>query len=234
MRNLRLDRISVALLQAELFGTGFAAEVPSRWVAFLRSRAEEELPDLQIQFRAGGLDARPYLPGFRPAFADTFTCRVIVLRPKSRGSIALSSADPRSAPRIRQNFLSARADGATLRAGLRMARMLSERRQVRPFIEREQNPGADRTSDADLDQYIRTTAVTADHLLGTCKMGAATDPMAVVDPELRVQGVDGLRVVDASVMPDLVGGNIIAAVYMIAEKAADLIRGKPPEAPVRL
>jgi choline dehydrogenase-like flavoprotein len=112
--------------------------------------------------------------------------------------------------------------------------MLSERRQVRPFIEREQNPGADRTSDADLDQYIRTTAVTADHLLGTCKMGAATDPMAVVDPELRVQGVDGLRVVDASVMPDLVGGNIIAAVYMIAEKAADLIRGKPPEAPVRL
>jgi choline dehydrogenase/4-pyridoxate dehydrogenase len=96
------------------------------------------------------------------------------------------------------------------------------------FVAREIAPGADIESDSDLDAYIRATAATAHHPLGTCKMGPASDKLAVVDPELRLYGVAGLRVVDASVMPDLVGGNINAPVIMIAEKAADLIRGREP------
>ena len=102
---------------------------------------------------------------------------------------------------------------------------------VKDFVARELTPGAAVQSDDDLDAYIRSTAATAHHPLGTCKMGPASDTMAVVDPELRVHGVEGLRVVDASVMPDLVGGNINAPVIMIAEKAADMIRGRPPLAP---
>jgi choline dehydrogenase-like flavoprotein len=95
-------------------------------------------------------------------------------------------------------------------------------------------PGPDSRSDAEIDAHIRATAITVHHPLGTCKMGRPNDPMAVVDPELKVLGVDALRVVDASVMPDLVGGNINAPVIMIAEKAADLIRGHTPLAPVNV
>ena len=95
-------------------------------------------------------------------------------------------------------------------------------------------PGPDCQSDAELDAHIRATAITFHHPLGTCKMGRSNDPDAVVDPELRVLGVDALRVVDASVMPDLVGGNINAPVIMIAEKGADLIRGRTPLAPLNV
>ena len=103
-----------------------------------------------------------------------------------------------------------------------------------PFAAGEIAPGPDCRSDGDIDAHIRATAITVHHPLGTCKMGRANDPEAVVDPELRVLGIDALRVVDASVMPDLVGGNINAPVIMIAEKAADLIRGRTPPAPVNV
>src|SRR5207245_8569063 len=103
-----------------------------------------------------------------------------------------------------------------------------------PFAAGEVAPGPDCRSDAEIDAHIRATAITVHHPLGTCKMARASDPEAVVDPELRVLGVDALRVVDASVMPDLVGGNINAPVIMIAEKAADLIRGRTPLAPVNV
>jgi choline dehydrogenase/4-pyridoxate dehydrogenase len=103
-----------------------------------------------------------------------------------------------------------------------------------PFIAAETAPGAQATSDAELDAHIRNTAITLHHPLGTCRMGGAADPDAVVDPELRVLGVERLRVVDASVMPDLISGNINAPVMMIAEKAADLIRGRPTLPPVNV
>jgi choline dehydrogenase/4-pyridoxate dehydrogenase len=98
-------------------------------------------------------------------------------------------------------------------------------------VQAEVAPGPAKTSDAELDAHIRAIAITVHHPLGTCRMGVEGDAMAVVDPELRVRGVEGLRVVDASVMPDLVGGNINAAVTMIAERASDLIRGRPALAP---
>jgi choline dehydrogenase-like flavoprotein len=113
-----------------------------------------------------------------------------------------------------------------------MAREIFNQPAVRACTAAEIAPGPDKTSDADLDAYARATGTTVYHPLGTCKMGVGTDETAVVDPQLRVRGVDRLRVVDASVMPDLVGGNINAPVIMIAEKAADLILGKAPLAPV--
>jgi choline dehydrogenase-like flavoprotein len=122
----------------------------------------------------------------------------------------------------------------TLRAGVQLARDIGRQSPLAPFVASEIGPGPGCRSDAEVDAYIRATAITVHHPLGTCKMGTDKDPNAVVDGECKVRGVDGLRVVDASVMPDLVGGNINAPVIMIAEKAADLIRGREPLAPVNV
>lgn len=130
--------------------------------------------------------------------------------------------------RIFQNFLATENDRRTIRAGVRLLRDIASQPALAPFITAELAPGPDQTTDRDLDAYIRATALTAHHPLGTCKMGSDTDETAVVDAQLRVRGVSGLRVVDAAVMPDMVGGNINAAVTMIAEKAADMIRGRTP------
>ena len=171
------------------------------------------------------MQAKPYLPPFRRPFIDSFSFRPVLLRPESRGSVSLLSADPGVAPRITQNFLSTDYDLKTLRDGIRMVREIARQGPLQPFVAAEMSPGAGKVSDADIDAYIRATSMTAHHPLGTCKMGLSSDAMAVVDEELRVFGVDGLRIVDAAVMPDLIGGNINAAVGMIAEKAADIIRG---------
>ena len=117
---------------------------------------------------------------------------------------------------------------------MRLARDVAQQTPLRVFIAGEIAPGTDKTSDQDIDAHIRATGISVHHPLGTCKMGAEGDAEAVVDGELRVLGVERLRVVDASVMPDLVGGNINAPVIMIAEKAADLIRGRQPLAPVNV
>jgi len=147
-----------------------------------------------------------------------------MLRPESRGRVLLASADPRMLALIHQDFLATDKDRGTLRDGVRLFREVARTSALAPFIARELMPGSDVDSNAALDAYTSKTAITVHHPLGTCRMGPATDPTAVVDPELRVIGTDGLRVIDASVMPDLVGGNINAAVVMIAEKAADLIK----------
>ena len=224
-RNMRLDRISIEFAKAALFGIGFACDLPSGWTAFIKSRPDVQLPDVQLIFRAMPLGAGPYLPPFKQAFADGFGCRAILLRPKSRGEIKLSSSDPRAPARIYQNFFAADDDLATLRAGIRLTRELARQTSLKPFVEAEIAPGPDKTSDADIDAHIFATALTAHHPLGTCKMGPVTDASAVVGPDLRVHGVDALRVVDASVMPDLVGGMINAPVVMIAERGAEFARG---------
>ena len=121
-----------------------------------------------------------------------------------------------------------------MRAGLRIVREIASQAPLRPFIAGELAPGPDAQSDAAIDAHIRATGITVHHPLGTCKMGPPSDEMAVVDADLRVRGVDGLRVADASVMPDLVGGNINAPVIMVAEKAADLIRARDPLLPVNV
>jgi 4-pyridoxate dehydrogenase len=147
----------------------------------------------------------------------------VLLRPESRGSIGLTSADPASRPKIRQGLLSVDRDWRKLSAGIRIFRELARLPQLNAHVAREIGPGADVASDRDLETYVRNTAVTAHHPCGTCRMGAADDGGAVVDSDLRVRGIEGLRVVDASVFPDLVGGNINGPVIMVAEKAADCI-----------
>jgi 4-pyridoxate dehydrogenase len=158
----------------------------------------------------------------------------VVLRPESRGRLELASLDPRAPLRIRQNFLATDKDRETLRAGLRMVREVARQSPLRPFIADEIAPGPTKTNNDALDAHIAATGISVHHPLGTCKMGAAGDDTAVVDSSLRVFGIERLRVVDASVMPDLVGGNINAPIIMIAEKAADLIRGREPLAPVNV
>jgi len=232
-RALRADRLALELGRAWFAGKGFAANLPSGWTAFLKSRADAALPDIQILFRAAPSDARPYLAP-QPPFADGFGFRAVLLRPESRGCLTLASADPLAPPRLQQNFLRAESDLRTLRAGLRLVQEVASRAPLGPFVAAQLAPAPGDGSDRALDAHIRATSATAHHPLGTCKMGPDSDPLAVVDGELRVRGVERLRVVDASVMPDLVGGNINAAVIAIAEKAADLIRGRrpPPPAPV--
>jgi 4-pyridoxate dehydrogenase len=233
-RRMRADHIAVDLARAYLFGRGIAAELPSGLMAFLKTDAAAEIPDIQLLFNLAPLTAAPYLPPFVPPYADSFATRVVLLHPQSRGKLALASADPRTPPRIQQNFLATDHDWATLRAGFRLARAIGDAAPLAPFIEAQLAPNPDCRADAEIDAHIRATAITVHHPLGTCRMGRDSDPLAVVDPELRVFGADGLRVVDASVMPDLIGGNINAPVIMIAEKAADLIRGRTPPAPVNV
>jgi choline dehydrogenase-like flavoprotein len=155
-----------------------------------------------------------------------------MLHPESRGELTPASADPGTPIRIRQNFMSTAREWRTLRAGMRLMHAVMQQSQMEPFVARELNPVFD--SDAALDAHIRDTAITLHHPLGTCKMGRDNDNSAVVDPHLRVRGVERLRVVDASVMPDLISGNINAPVMMIAEKAADMIRGRPTLAPLNV
>ena len=223
---MRLDRIVRELAKAYLFGTGFASDVPGGITAFLKTGLDPKLPDVQFLFRAGSLAAQPYLPPLLPSFADTFGCRVALLRPKSRGRVSLASADPRAPVRIGLNFLSADDDLKVLRAGMRMAVDVGRQSPIAPFVGAEVTP---LNTDAEIDAHIRATGITVYHPIGTCRMGSDDD--SVVDPELRVRGVEALRVVDASVMPDLIGGNINAVVIMIAEKAADMIRGRAALAP---
>jgi choline dehydrogenase-like flavoprotein len=192
------------------------------------------MPDVQLLCSAAPLTAAPYFRPFVAPYEDAFACRAVLLRPDSRGQVTLTSRDPKQAPRIKQNFLARQKDWETLRAGVKLARDIGRQAALAPFVAAETGPGPDCRSDADVDAYIRNTAITVHHPLGTCKMGTDKDPDAVVDGECKVRGVEGLRVIDASIMPDLVGGNINAPVIMIAEKAADLIRGREPLAPVNV
>jgi 4-pyridoxate dehydrogenase len=224
VRLTRADRLAFSVARAYLFGTGPATDMPSGFMGFLRSGSEVDIPDIQFLFRAAPPQAAPWFPFVRAPWQDGFDCRAILLRPQSRGAIKLRSADPRAPARILQNLLAAEYDRRTIRKGFRMLREVAAQKPLAPFIAREMAPGSDVESDDAVDAYIRSIAHTAHHPAGTCRMGA--DPASVVDPALNVRGVEGLRVIDASVMPDLVGGNINAAVIMIAEKASDMVLGR--------
>jgi choline dehydrogenase/4-pyridoxate dehydrogenase len=225
----RADRLMFGMARAYFFGSGQATDVPSGFMAFLKSEPGIDQPDFQLIFRAAPPGARPWFPGWRAAWRDGFGCRPVLLRPESRGIIRLRSADPFAPVRIHQNFLATDKDLRTLRAAFRLTREIASAAPLDRFRGREVSPGPQVRSDAEIDAHARAVGITAHHPCGTCRMGAAGDG-AIVDGELRVHGIAGLRVVDASVMPDLVGGNINAAVIMIAEKAADMILGRTPAA----
>ena len=234
-RNMRLDRVGLALGKAYLGRGGFAADLPFGITAFLKTRSEEPVPDVQLLFWMGATTtASPYLPPFRKAFQDSFSIRAMPMRPVSRGHVALASADSNDALLIHQNFLGTEEEWRVMRRGLRMIRELVGSDPLHSFAGDELAPGIGCQSDDELDAHVRATMSTVHHPIGTCKMGADNDERAVVDGQLRVRGVEKLRVVDASVMPDLIGGATNAPVIMIAEKAADMIRGNDPLPPARL
>ena len=228
-RNMRLDRVVPSLIRAYLGKGGFAADLPFGITAFLKTTPDAPAPDIQMLFWMGATTtASPWLPPFRRAFADSFSVRIMPMHPTSRGHVSLASANPEDAVEIHQNFFGAEEEWQVMRRGLRMVRELVASPHIKAFGGEEIAPGADKQSDADIDAHIRATMGTVHHPVGTCKMGADGDPTAVVDAELRVRGVDELRVVDASVMPDLIGGATNAPVIMMAEKASDMILGKDP------
>jgi choline dehydrogenase len=190
--------------------------------AFVRSRAGLSRPDVQIH----GVLAIMRDHGKERVGEDGFSLHLCQLRPESRGRIALASADPLADPLIFANYLSQPEDRRVMRECVKIGRDVASQAALDPYRDEELAPGKDVRSDADIDAWVRRTAETIYHPVGTCKMGADGDPSAVVDAELKVRGIDGLRVVDASVMPTLVGSNTNAPTIMIAEKAADMIRGR--------
>ena len=194
--------------------------------AYVRTRPGLDGPDVQYHILPATMDVEKLTvhqvmelerhPGLTIA-----PCQ---LRPESRGTIHLRTSDPMAHPSIRPNYLSAQLDRDTIVAGLKWARLLASQPALAPYVESEQLPGASFASDDDLLTFARESGSTIYHPVGTCAMGRADDPRAVVTPQLKVIGVTGLRVVDASVMPRLVSGNTNAATIMIAEKASDMIR----------
>ena len=155
------------------------------------------------------------------------TCGVWPHRPESRGTVQARSADVFADPLVQPNYLSDERDCATLLGGMRIARQLLNTPELAPIATQESLPGPQVQSDDEMLDFARRYGVSSYHVNGTAKMGPASDPLAVVDAELRVHGLAGLRVVDASVMPSIPSANTCAATMMIAEKAADMIRGKP-------
>jgi 4-pyridoxate dehydrogenase len=222
-RHMRLDRVVPDLMRAYFTGKGFASDLPSGYIAFLKSEADLPQPDIQLLSNIVPFEAWPYLPPFRKPFPDAFSILPVLLNPESRGHVRLRSADPKTAPRIFQNFLSTERDRRKLREAVRLAREIGRQPALRPYVGEEIDPGMQRQSDAEIDAHIREKGITSHHPLGTCRMGLPGDERAVVDQDLRVLGAKNLRVVDASVMPDLIAGNINAPVMMIAGKAADRI-----------
>jgi 4-pyridoxate dehydrogenase len=222
--------MALAMLRAHFLGSGPGTVVPGGLHAFIKTRPEIAVPDIEFMFR--GLPARAHLwfPGIRKAYLDGFGIRPTLLHPDSRGEVSLRSSDPLAPMRIVYNFFSAPGDLPLLREGVKRARDVAYRAPMDAFRGEELAPGPQVKTDAEIDAWIRKVSITAHHPCGTCAMG--TGPEAVVDPELRVRGIEALRVVDASAMPDLVSAHINACVIMMAEKASDMIRGKPALAPI--
>lgn len=202
--------------------TGPGASNQFESCGFLRSRAGVDYPDLQIHF----LPIAVRYDGQASAEGHGFQAHVGPMRSPSRGEITLRSADPKTDPRIFFNYMSHDDDWADFRQGIRLVREIFGQEAFKPFYKHEIQPGDDAQSDSALDAFIRDHAESAYHPCGTCKMGAKGDPMAVVDPETRVIGIDGLRVADSSIFPRITNGNLNAPSILVGEKAADHVLGK--------
>ena len=207
-------------LQYMMFKNGPLAMATSPAALFARTRPGLASPDIKCSISPFSAD-RPQ-DGLHPW--SGFTLIAYQLRPESRGQIKLKTADPAAAPAVYPNYLGSETDQRTIVAGLKLCRQLLANAPLQRFIESEFLPGPAVETDEQLLDYARQRGGTVYHPTSTCKMGG--DPMAVVDPELRVHGVDGLRVADASIMPTVVSGNTNAATIMIGERAADMVRQK--------
>lgn len=228
-REMRMDRLTLSVLRWALFHSGPAASFPTQSVSFIRTRPESERPDIELLLSPVSPDATPWFPGVRKPVGHRFSTRIAVLHPRSIGRVTLRSSDPADKPRIFWNLFDDPADLATLRDGLKAVRDIVSQYPIASVNGGEVRPGSGISGDAEIEEFLRRNCETAHHPAGTCRMGA--DDESVVDGELRVRGIDGLRVADCSIMPKLVGSNTNAPTIMIAEKAADMILGRTPLAP---
>ena len=209
-------------LQYMLTGKGTGRQNGLETGAFLKSRPDLDRPDLQVHFVLAIMQDHAKVAVKK----DGFTMHVCQLRPESRGRVSLASADPYADPAIVMNFLSTEEDRRAVREGVRILRDVVAQAAFDAYRGDEIMPGPAVTDDAAIDAFIREKGETIYHPVGTCRMGRTDDPLAVVDKDCRVIGIEGLRVVDASVIPALIGGNTNAPTIMIAEKIADVIRGR--------
>jgi choline dehydrogenase len=224
--NRHMNVISKGLIGARwlFFRSGPGATNHFESCGFIRSRAGERYPDIQYHF----LPAAVRYDGRAAVRGHGFQVHVGPMRSKSRGDVTLRTPDPADLPRIRFNYMSHPDDWTEFRTAIRLTREIFAQRALSSYFRREIQPGPDCQSDAQLDGFVREHAESAFHPCGTCRMGAADDPLAVVDPQCRVIGVDGLRVADSSIFPRITNGNLNAPSIMTGEKAADLILGRPP------
>jgi choline dehydrogenase len=197
---------------------------------FVRSAPGVDYPDIQFHF----LPAAIRYDGRAPAKVHGFQAHVGPMRSPSRGSVTLRSADPREDPRILFNYMSHPQDWEDFRRCVRLTRELFAQPAFAPFAGRELAPGPGVQSDDEIDGWLREHVESAYHPCGTCRMGAASDPMAVVDPQARVIGVERLRVADSSIFPRVTNGNLNAPSIMTGEKVADMVLGRAPLAPSNL
>ena len=202
--------------------TGLGASNQFESAAFIRSAAGVEYPDIQYHF----LPIAVRYDGQAAAEGHGFQAHVGPMRSASRGSVTLASTDPRDAPLIRFNYMSQAQDWADFRTCIRLTREIFAQPAFAPYVKGEIQPGAAVQSDAALDDFIRENVESAYHPCGTCRMGRADDPLAVVDPECRVIGVEGLRLADSSIFPRITNGNLNGPSMMVGEKAADHILGR--------
>ncbi len=205
-------------------GKGLGASNQFEACAFIRSRAGVDYPDIQYHF----LPIAVRYDGKAAAGGHGFQAHVGPMRSKSRGAVTLRSANPADAPRIQFNYMSHPDDWEEFRTCIRLTREIFGQDAFKPFLKAEIQPGVAVQTDAELDEFIRAHAESAYHPCGTARMGRADDPLAVVDPACRVIGVDGLRVVDSSIFPQVTNGNLNAPSIMVGEKAADHILGRDP------
>ena len=210
-----------------LFKDGLGATNHFESCAFIRSRPGIRWPDIQFHFLPGAMryDGRAAFAG------HGFQVHIGPMKPKSRGHVAIRSADPRHAPEIRFNYMSAEEDREVFRNAVKLTREIMAQPAMDPYRGEEIQPGAAVQSDPAIDAWIRQNAESAYHPSCTCKIGGDDDPMAVLTPDCRLRGIEGLRVVDSSVFPTITNGNLNAPTIMVAERASDLIRGMAPLPP---
>lgn len=221
---LRLDKMTLSVLRWYALGTGPVAGLPVGAMGFLKSVPGLELPDVQMLINPVAMDSSLWFPGWKKRRGDVISVSNVLLRPASRGWVKLRSANPTDKPRIQFNLLKEEGDLVALRRFVKLTRELFETTAGSALVRHEVMPGRQVQSESEIDAHIRANVRTAMHPTSSCAMGCGAD--AVLDASLQVRGISGLRVADASSMPDIIGGNTNAPTMMIAEKAADMILGR--------
>ena len=228
LRHLRLDRAALNALQWLAFKTGAFATNNTAANIYVRSLPELARPDIQIIYTTLNLDSGFWFPGLGKQPVHRITARGGLLHPVSRGWMKLRSKNPLDKPRVQLNLLKEQADVDTMVRAIKISRDLFTHQPLADLVDGERVPGPKVASDEEIANYVRRTTTHRHHPVGTCAMGVG--PNAVVDAQLRVRGIEGLRVCDASIMPDEPSGNTNVPTIMIGEKAADMLRGRslPP------